>query len=872
MKLRAPAMVRLLLALILAPAVVLAEDDVELVVAVDSDVVHEGESFNFTIQVVGPMRGSKAPVLPDLEDFAMAGTSSSSNFSFVNGRTSSTKSYRYTLIPLRAGELRIPAIPVTVKGKIHLTQPVKLTVQAAAAAPAARGGAQVRPEDRPSVPGAESRSSSAGDTRVFINSWLDTEQVYVGQQLTHHFALFRRPTVNFLGTPQYAPPEFTGFWTEPLGDEISGYRQLEGQNYAVTELRRALFPNEPGTLSIGSATVHLRLREGGRFEFFSFDSGPEKVLRTKPLSVEVLPLPEAGKPAGFKGTVATSLNLELRVDPGPYEAGQPVTATLLLSGYGNPRTFAEPDYAAGEAFKSYDSELQIESRVDQQRIRVEKRFTRVLVPKQPGRHALPGVSYHWFDPERGVYRSKTTPDRVLEVAPSTSRETAPVVFGDLTPERVELLGRDIHHIKTDPALAGDGARFPRSPAFWSFLALPCPLLVGTLVWRRRRDALRADAAGFRARGARKSAGLRLRDAEAARKAGDYDLFCSKLDAGLRGYLVDRLRLSAGFTNDEAGAALRAGGVSGALGDRTLEILGDCDFARYAPGSEQLGRMDRLLETAGALLAELDRETAGRRGVKRGFRGGGLLLIFALAILAPAGVLFAVGDASLRMAEGAACYEAGDFAEAAEIWQNLGREGLEDSHLWYNLGNARFHRGEIGRAILAYRRALRLAPRNAELRDNLALARARRPDGLDSALSSAMTDRAWRWVRASFSPGDLAVIGLALLWIGTLLVLLGILRIVRWHSLRVGLILVALLLPLVSAAAWAAEWRDWSGREAVLLASVVAVNSGPGADFITLFEIHEGAELRLREERGSWVRVSLGEDLEGWIPRGSFETL
>ncbi len=693
----------------------------------------------------------------------------------------------------------------------------------------------------------------------------------MGQQLVHHFALFRRPTVNFLGTPQYSRPDFTGFWAEALGDEISGYRKVQGQNYAVTELRQALFPSEPGALEIGAATVHLRLRDRSRFEFFSFDSGPEKVLRTKPLSVEVLPLPTEGKPDDFSGTVAAKLRLNLRVDAGPYEVGQPVTVTLILSGEGNPRTFAEPIFEAGDDFKSYDSELQSKSSVDEQRIRVEKRFTRIVVPKRDGDLLLPAVTYNWFDPETEQYRSTTTREQQLTVAPSSSDELEPVVFSDFNPDRVEMLGQDIHHIKTDPPLARDGNRFPRSRSFWIFLLLPCPILLTAGIWQHRRDALRADAAGFRARGARKSAGRRLAAAEAARSAGEAAAFGAELSAALRGYLADRLALSSGFTDIDADRALESAGVGEALRERCLKLMNDFDHARYAPGSEQADRMDALLSRARQLFVDLDGETrAGRR--PRGLLGGILPLLLGLMILTGAGGLRAAGDQELRMAEGSALYEAADFDAAAAVWESLTREGLEDSRLRYNLGNARFQQGEVGRAILNYRRALRLAPRDDELKDNLALARSRRADGKAAQFGDGFLPAQWQRLRSLLSTGELALIGLILLWAGTLLLLLGILRLRPWPRLRWPLIILALLLPLVSIAAWTAEWQDWSGREAVLLAPAVSVSSGPGGDFITLFEIHEGAELRIKEERGAWVRVSLGDELEGWIPRGSFETL
>ncbi len=872
----------LVAALAIGPAPALrAEDDVRIEAELDTRNLVEGESFNLTITIDGPMRGSETPLIPSLADFALAGTSSSSSFSFVNGQTSSSKIYRYTLVPLRSGKLEIPAIPVRVKGKVYQTKPFSLQ-----AAPAGSGAPQrgSPPAGQPAAPPAGRpgrQDAGAGNREVFVRSWLDRDRVYVGQQLTHHFALFRQPTVSFLGTPQYAPPEFTGFWTEPLGDEISGFRSVDGVSYAATELRMALFPSEPGTLKVGAAGVQVRLRDRSRWDFFAFDAGPEKLLRTPELSVEVLPLPGEGRPAAFQGTVAEQLSVNMRVDPGPYAVGQPLTVTIRLTGLGNPRAFGEPTWSPGAAFKAYDAELQSQTKVDGERIRVEKRFTRVIVPREEGRLALPGLEYAWFDPEQGRYRTATTQPTTLSVAPSTGQEAAPVVFGDLRPDRVELLGKDIHHIKTQPLLAGDGARFPRSLGFWLFLLTPWPLVAGTWIWRQRRDAELADAAGTRARGALRSATGRLRAAEQARAAGDYEGFCTALAGGLRGYLADRLKLSAaGLTDDAAESALGAAGASEEACGLTRSLLEDCDFARFAPGAAEMqgARMDALLERARLLIARLDGETAARRSGRRLPRGLGLFALLAgvafcgVGLAAAPRAAWAAGDPTQRMADAAARYEAGDIAGAMSVWESLGREGLADSRLYYNLGNASYQQGDMGRAVLNYRRAQRLAPRDGELRDNLALARARRADGDQMAAGGSAAARAWRGLRARVSPGELAVSGLVLLWLAALLTVAGILRWASWPRLRWPLIALGIVLPLVSIAAWTAEWQDWSGREAVLLAPAVQVTSGPGADFLTLFEVHAGAELRIEEERGDWMRVSLGEALEGWIPRGSCQTL
>ena len=59
---------------------------------------------------------------------------------------------------------------------------------------------------------------------------------------------------------------------------------------------------------------------------------------------------------------------------------------------------------------------------------------------------------------------------------------------------------------------------------------------------------------------------------------------------------------------------------------------------------------------------------------------------------------------------------------------------------------------------------------------------------------------------------------------------------------------------------------------VVKVSKVEVTSGPGSSYTAEFSLHEGAELRVEERRGPWVRVSLGEKLHGWVPAASIVSI
>ena len=68
------------------------------------------------------------------------------------------------------------------------------------------------------------------------------------------------------------------------------------------------------------------------------------------------------------------------------------------------------------------------------------------------------------------------------------------------------------------------------------------------------------------------------------------------------------------------------------------------------------------------------------------------------------------------------YEQGKFPEAASAYEGLIRSGPVSPALYFNLGNAWFKSGQTGRAIAAYRRAERIAPRDPDLRANLQFVR------------------------------------------------------------------------------------------------------------------------------------------------------
>ena len=236
--------------------------------------------------------------------------------------------------------------------------------------------------------------------------------------------------------------------------------------------------------------------------------------------------------------------------------------------------------------------------------------------------------------------------------------------------------------------------------------------------------------------------------------------------------------------------------------------------------------------------------------------------------AASGALAQSPDAPRAMGGGNSSYEDDNFAQAAQAYQQLVDQGHREAALFYNLGNAHYKNGEIGRAVLNYLRAERLTPRDPDIRANLEIARGQTVDVLDEdeGPGAAIVPTALR-----LNDDELSVLALFLWSLTALSLALRTLLMtgkVRRAALYVAF--VAGILMLVSVASLGVRLLDGSD-DAVIVADSVDLLSGPGAQYETVFKLHAGAEARLVEERANWARVALGDDqFQGWVPASDVE--
>jgi tetratricopeptide (TPR) repeat protein len=209
------------------------------------------------------------------------------------------------------------------------------------------------------------------------------------------------------------------------------------------------------------------------------------------------------------------------------------------------------------------------------------------------------------------------------------------------------------------------------------------------------------------------------------------------------------------------------------------------------------------------------------------------------------------------------YEQGKYVEAAAAYNQIITNHAGAPNLYFNLGNAWFKAGEVGRAIAAWREAEELAPRDPDLRFNLEFAR-KQVTGSDSPAL-----RSWkRWI--SSPTLNAWIFGASVgFWVFFLLLAVRELRPSLWRTLRLPAVLAAALC-IVCTGASVLAYNQSRIVAAVVIAPQAVVRYGPLEESQVHYQLRDGSEVTVLDQkaaapgRPAWIRVQDASRRLGWV--------
>lgn len=229
--------------------------------------------------------------------------------------------------------------------------------------------------------------------------------------------------------------------------------------------------------------------------------------------------------------------------------------------------------------------------------------------------------------------------------------------------------------------------------------------------------------------------------------------------------------------------------------------------------------------------------------------------------------------SVTKAEGDSAYMRNDYASAIQIYEALLKKG-EAAEVYYNLGNSYYKADDIAKAILNYERALLLQPGNADVRANLEIARSKTIDKVmpvpeiffvswTKSLINSLSVNAW---------AKLGIVFFIFLLVSFSLFFFSKQIIWKKSGFIAGIIFLFLVV-LCNVFASQQKGELMNRNDAIILSPSVTVRSTPSESGTSLFVLHEGHKVEIKDNSmREWKEIRLEDGKVGWVPTSAIEVI
>lgn len=595
-----------LLITVLSGNILISEAQVTFKASAPATVV-EGEQFRLSYVL---NQEGKDLRLPDLTDFdILFGPSTSTSFSqrTINGKTTSERSvtYTYILVPKTTGTFTISPASITVGGSNYQSNSLKI---------------EVLPPDKTnpqeSSGSSSARAATVTESDAFIRAIVSKNNPYEQEGFTVTFRLYT--TLNIVNFGRIQFPEFEGFMVEEIDVPANQQLKMErynDRNYYTADIRKTLlFPQKSGQITIPSGRLEMMFSVPSGRKVTTFFGSQEltvdvkKELVTNPITVNVKPLP-ANRPASYANAVG-SFSLKPNISSNELKANEAFTIRIEISGTGNMKLISNPNIEFPNNFEVYDPTVTNALNASGNGLTGIRTIEYMAIPRYEGSYTIPPIEFSYFDISSNSYKILTTPEYNLQVAKGEPGGTSANNFFNQQDVKVE---QDIRFLKTgEPDYKSISDFFVGSFIYWLWYIIPLLILVIFYIVDRKNARENANIALKRNRKANTMAIKRLKLALKYLKEQNKERFYDEVLRAIWGYFSDKLSIPvANLSKYNIETELSKNGISDELIERFMNILGTCEFARYAP-AESDAEMDSVYNNTIDAIGEMENRLKRRK--------------------------------------------------------------------------------------------------------------------------------------------------------------------------------------------------------------------------------------------------------------------
>ncbi len=575
--------------LLLVSTLAWGQDGVNFEVVVPNHII-AGKPFKVELTVNASAKDAKLATPDGLQLLYGPAISTSSSMRIINGKRSSSRStiFTYTFLAEKEGNYIIPEASVEIDGATYRTtaRRIKVFSQGTAA------------EESTSADGSISNDD------LYIVATPSKQRVYEQEAVTVNYKLYSR-----LENPQFTNitfPDYEGFVQYVQNDGSNAQFQAEQVNgklyYTANFHSVVLHPQRSGKLTIKPAEfemlVSMPISNPQRSIFDAFFDNFQQVskkIRTKPITIEVQPLPSP-KPEGFNGAVG-QFYISSEIPTKVLKTNESFTMKITLEGRGNIKLAQIPEPLFPEGFETYDPKETDETEVSGGQTRGSKSKEFFAVPRHVGDFVIPAIPFVYFDPSKGSYQSITVPETKLHIDKGDATEST-AISGRSNSEDIKYINQDIRYLKSSRNSTDLVSNSWHNN--WWFFVIVTLILIAAIIIDKKLEADSADTALNRSRKAGRTAQKYLKLANKMRSKGEASSYYEALLKGLSDYLRGKFHIPLSeLSKENIRATMARHGVSEELIDEAIETLSALELARYTPS--EIEERNELYDRAAGVI-------------------------------------------------------------------------------------------------------------------------------------------------------------------------------------------------------------------------------------------------------------------------------
>lgn len=511
---------------------------------------------------------------PSFSNFTVVGGPNQSvSNSWINGKRTYKKTYSYFLAPKKRGSFTINQATIIIDDETYKTLPLKIEVTAAV--------------DKPKDPNDPNYIASEN---IHLVAEVSKTNPYLNEAITVVYKLYVSPSIAVDNWNEIDSPRYNDFWSQNINTQGQKVQNgtFDGEEYRFLVLRKTvLYPQKIGKLNIEPLSLDIAMRvPTNRRDIFGsrLMTRVNRTISAGNKTINVKPLPEAGKPVDFTGAVG-GFSFNVSTSKQILDASESLQLKVEVSGNGNLKLFKLPKISLPSSLEVYEPEHKenVTTNLSGMQGNISDNYT--VVPQYKGKYPIQSISFSYFDLKTETYKRLSSDEIIIDVQNGPSNNTSTASENGIVSsnkQAVVLNNDQFAFIKTKTNFTSVKPNyFFKTNLFWSLLLLPFLAIPLAIIIRNKKATRDADVYGNRIRKADRLAKKYLKGAK--KSLGQKEAFYIALEKALHNYLKAKLHIETNdLSKEKINNLLNGKQVDGQPIKDFISILESCELARYTP--------------------------------------------------------------------------------------------------------------------------------------------------------------------------------------------------------------------------------------------------------------------------------------------------